>query len=72
MKNILLILQIIVALMLCLAILLQAKGTGLGTVFGGSEGVYRSKRGMEKLLVYLTVFLAFLFLVFSISYFLIK
>lgn len=65
--TILLILQIIVCTTLIFAILLQAKGTGLSAAFGGSGGMYRSKRGVEKLLVYLTVFLAFAFLVLSIT-----
>ena len=47
-------------------ILLQAKGSGLSTVFGGGGGFYRSKRGVEKLFVYLTIILAAAFLVLSI------
>ena len=65
MKEALLILQIIVSASLIIIILLQASGSGIGTAFGGSEGVYRSKRGVEKLFVYLTVFLATVFFVLS-------
>lgn len=66
MKTALLVIQIIVSLSLITVILLQAKGSGLSTVFGGSGGFYRSRRGVEKLLVYVTVGLTALFLVLSI------
>ncbi|OGE05055.1 preprotein translocase subunit SecG [Candidatus Curtissbacteria bacterium RIFCSPLOWO2_01_FULL_41_18] len=66
MKNILLVLQIIVSVLLILVILLQSKGTGLGTVFGGSGSIYRSKRGIEKLFIYLTILLALSFFLISV------
>lgn len=65
MKNILLVVQIVVSVLLILIILLQSKGTGLGTVFGGSGSIYRSKRGIEKLFIYLTILLAFTFFLVS-------
>lgn len=52
------ILQIIVAVLMIAAILLQAKGTGLSGVFGGQGNVFRTKRGFEKILFYITVGLA--------------
>ncbi len=58
--------QIIISIALIIVILVQAKGTGIGTVFGGSEGFYRSKRGVEKLFVYLTILLAISFFVLSL------
>jgi preprotein translocase subunit SecG len=67
MKNLILFLQIIISSILVIVILLQAKGSGLSTAFGGDGGFYRSKRGVEKLFVYMTIILAFLFLVLSIS-----
>ncbi len=66
MKNFLLILQIVVSTLLVLVILIQAKGSGISTVFGGSGSFYRSKRGVEKLFVGLTVILAIIFLALSI------
>jgi preprotein translocase subunit SecG len=66
MINLLPIAQILVALLLSGAILLQAKGTGLGTTFGGGGEFYRSKRGIEKLLFFVTIGLAILFLVLSL------
>ena len=67
MKDFLLIMQIIVSTTLVIVVLLQAKGSGLSSVFGGEGSVYRSKRGVEKLLVYLTIILAFIFLALSIG-----
>ena len=53
--------QIILAILLVAAIILQAKGTGLGAAFGGGGNVYRTKRGAEKKLHQLTIVLAILF-----------
>jgi preprotein translocase subunit SecG len=46
-------------------VLLQAKGSGLGSIFGGDGGVYRTKRGVEKTLYQATIGLAVLFFVIS-------
>lgn len=66
MKTFLLFLQIIISISLIIVILLQAKGSGLSGVFGGENSIYRSKRGIEKLLIYVTIALAGIFLVLSI------
>lgn len=66
MKNILLVAQIVISISLIILILMQARGGGLGTAFGGSASIYRSKRGIEKLFVYITIFLAALFFLISI------
>jgi len=62
MKNILSVLQIVTSLVLIVVILLQAQGTGLGGLFGGGGEEYRSKRGIEKILFYLTIILSVVFL----------
>ncbi len=49
------ILQILVAVALIFLILLQAKGTGLGSAFGGQTTVYHTKKGVEKLVFTLTI-----------------
>ena len=41
--------------------LLQKKGSGIGSVFGGSSDSYRSKRGADKFLYYITIGLGILF-----------
>lgn len=63
---IIVVLQIIVAVALIAVILLQMQGSGLSGAFGGSGEVYRSKRNIEKLLVWATVILAILFGILSL------
>lgn len=65
-KNILSIFQILISFGLIALILIQAKGSGLGSTFGGDAGFYRTKRGFEKLLFYITIIFATLFLISSI------
>ena len=46
------IVQIIISIVIITLVLLQAKGSGLGGIFGGDGGVYRTRRGVEKSLEY--------------------
>jgi protein translocase SecG subunit len=64
--------QIIIAVVLMLAILLQNRGTGLGSAFGGGGGVYLTKRGVEKKLFIATIVLAVIFILLSLGVFLVK
>jgi len=59
--------QIIVAIALILAILLQSRGSGLGGTFGGDSAVYRSRRGIERRLWQFTIVLIALFATFSLA-----
>ncbi len=54
--------QIILAVLLTAAILLQQRGTGISGIFGGSSLEYSTKRGAEKFTFYATIVLAILFL----------
>ena len=47
--------QLILAIVLIIAVLLQQKGTGLSGVFGGTGNVYSTKRGLDKILHYITI-----------------
>ena len=58
--------QILVSVLLVAAIVIQSRGTGLGTAWGGTGEFYRSKRGVEKILFIVTIVLATLFLITSI------
>ena len=58
--------QIILAVALVMAILLQVRGGGLGGIFGQADTVYRTKRGLEKTLFQITVILAVLFVAISL------
>ena len=59
------IVQIILSVALITAIVLQSKGAGLGGLTGGSEGggVFRARRGVEKLLFNITIVLAIAFFI---------
>jgi preprotein translocase subunit SecG len=52
---------IIVSIALIASILMQARGAGLGSVFGGSGAVFKTRRGIEKLLYNATIVFAALF-----------
>ena len=58
--------QILVAVALLAVLALQVKGGGLGGIFGQSDGVYRTRRGVEKVLFNITIALAVVFIVLSI------
>lgn len=59
--------QVIISILLIVAILMQNRGSSLGSGFGGdSFASYHTKRGFEKFLVRATVFLAFFFLLLSL------
>ncbi len=66
MKPVIYLIQIVLAILLIVVILIQQKGAGLGSTFGGELSFYRTKRGAEKLLFYLTIALVFLFVASSI------
>ncbi|MDD5190930.1 MAG: preprotein translocase subunit SecG [Dehalococcoidales bacterium] len=60
--------QMVLSVLLVVVILLQVKGgSGLGGIFGGSESVYRTKRGVEKWLFWATIILSVLFVLASIA-----
>lgn len=61
-KTILLVAQVLISVLLIVSILLQIRGSGLGSMFGNIGGeFYRSKRGVESLLYRATIVLAILF-----------
>jgi preprotein translocase subunit SecG len=59
------IIQIILSITITALLLLQAKGAGLGSVFGG-DGVYRTRRGVEKTLYQITIGLIVLFFILAL------
>jgi preprotein translocase subunit SecG len=58
--------QIVLAIALVLAVMLQVRGGGLGGIFGQPDSVYRTKRGVEKTLFQLTIALVVLFITISL------
>ncbi|MFN8454836.1 MAG: preprotein translocase subunit SecG [Anaerolineae bacterium] len=60
------VIQIIISVTIIALVLLQTKGSGLGGIFGGDGGVYRTRRGIEKTLYQATIGLAVFFFVVSL------
>ena len=61
------IVQLILSVALIVLILLQAKGSGLGGIFGGdTSSVYKTRRGVEKTLFNLTIGLSIVFFLMSL------
>jgi preprotein translocase subunit SecG len=58
--------QIVIAIAVASAILLQARGTGLSSTFGGESTAYRSRRGLERTLFRITVILIIVFVAISL------
>lgn len=58
--------QIVIAIAVASSILLQARGTGLSSTFGGESTAYRSRRGLERTLFRLTIILILVFVAISI------
>ncbi|MFZ1258640.1 MAG: preprotein translocase subunit SecG [Candidatus Saccharimonas sp.] len=51
------------ALLMIIAILLQQRGASLGAGFGGSSELYTTRRGLDKNLFEVTIFLGITFVV---------
>lgn len=58
--------QLLVAIALIVTIMLQLHGGGIGGIFGQADSVYRTRRGVEKTLLRLTITLAIVFVVFAV------
>ena len=58
--------QLLIAVAVATSILLQARGTGLSSTFGGESTAYRSRRGLERTLFRLTVVLIVVYVIISI------
>jgi len=65
--NILFVVQTILAVTLIVAILLQLRGQGFtGSFGGGSDSIYRTRRGVEKTLFQFTIGLAVAFMIIAV------
>jgi len=61
MQNALPFIQIILSVALMALVLLQQRGSNLGSSFGGDSASYTSRRGIEKTIFVLTIVTAILF-----------
>ncbi|KAB2904519.1 MAG: preprotein translocase subunit SecG [Anaerolineae bacterium] len=67
------VIQIILSIALIAVIVLQARGTGLGSLFGSADGgITKTRRGLEKTLFQITVGLSVAFIVNAIAQLLIQ
>lgn len=67
MKTALLVTQIAIALLITVAVLLQAQGGGLGSTWGGGGETYHTRRGLEKVLFYFTIGASVVFAAISLA-----
>jgi len=58
--------QLFVSIAVGALILLQARGTGLSSTFGGESTAYRSRRGIERTLFRLTIVFIIVFISISL------
>lgn len=70
MKDILLIINIIVAIIITVFILMQGKGGGLGSAWGGGGETFQTRRGIEKVTLRLTIIAIIIFFIISLISFL--
>ena len=56
--------QIILAVLIIIAVVLQARGRGVGGIFGEGGGLmaFKSRRGIEKVIFRLTIILGIIFI----------
>ena len=59
--------QVIISVLLIILILLQPKGKGLAQDIGNAFSMYRSRRGVEKVIFILTIVLALLLVANSLA-----
>ena len=59
-------LQILISCMLIFVVLLQVKGSGFGQALGGADTSYRTRRGLERTLMQLTIVLTGLFVLVAV------
>lgn len=58
--------QITIAVLLIVCILLQQRGTALGSAFGGGGEFYSTQRGVQKKILWATAVLGALFILFAL------
>ena len=58
--------QIIISIFLIAAILLQQRGTAIGSAFGDSGGFYATRRGIQNKIFWAAIVLGVLFIVLAL------
>ena len=61
------IIQLIISILLIVLVLLQSKGSSIGSVFGGTDSsIYRTRRGLKKRLYQFTIGVGVVFVLISL------
>lgn len=60
------VIQVVLAVLLTGAILLQAQGSGLGTTWSGGGETFHTRRGLEKVIFHATIVMVGLFALVSL------
>jgi len=63
--------QIVISIALVVCVLLQQRGGGIGVVGGLQTQFYGTRRGLEKIIFWLTIILGILFIALSVVSFII-
>ena len=58
---------IVISLVLTALVMLQSRGGGLGSMFGGDGSVYQTRRGVEKTVFNMTILFSTVFLLISLA-----
>jgi len=66
MKNIFLVANIILSIVIVAFILIQGKGAGLGSAWGGGGEMFQTRRGVEKIVLWVTVIAIVIFFAISL------
>lgn len=53
--------QVVISIVLIILVILQERGAGLGTIFGGGGASYHTRRGLEKFIFWATIISAVIF-----------
>jgi protein translocase SecG subunit len=67
MQTALLVAQMIAAILIVGAVLLQAQGNGFGAAWGGGGETFHTRRGVEKVVFYFTIVAIVLFAAISLA-----
>ncbi|MEK7078937.1 MAG: preprotein translocase subunit SecG [Patescibacteria group bacterium] len=72
MRIVLIIINIIVSILIVGLILMQGRGAGLGSAWGGGGETFQTRRGIEKVTLNITIFCIILFFIISVVSFFVK
>lgn len=66
MKDIFLLINIVLSVLIVVFILIQGKGGGLGSAWGGGGERFQTRRGIEKIVLWVSTILILIFFIISL------